>query len=906
MGQIVGGAAKPKRCNLNKLSQLGTPAAGEHILVSSDNSMNAAGQGNFDSYVKGNGTTAAENLVRYSINRIFFSGKNIGYVKAGDGKNTNDSGWRHSEYVPFEDDLTLNNIYIANTGGTAVGLCVYDAYKNYIGYVSATTSGWQNTFTLQKSNYPNAHYIRFSTTPAKNGYCFVNIANSFSRIIDELQKICVNTYGNFFSIEGYLLKADGTLYSSSGKYVTDYIPIDITNDLIVYGYGYSTTYVPICYYDENFQFLGKVTPTKSAAMDLYVVSSENIPTGTKYIRCSASSKDIGFVITNVSNAIVKDLNSLRNEMKDNIGGSELRTILKDFDFVDNRYHYYTQNSGYKIFYGSDSVTPGFHCTSRIPISVGDVIISNCARGNGQVCNIYFDSDGQPIGRFDVGSATPSTFTIPQSAWDDGARYIALSFGNTTVPSLEIKHNYNAYDAISSIENTVLKKVTFPSSSFYGKSPEAFKDKLIAAEQDIEILLLGDSMTAQTNTAGPVFSDASHLPAGCNRDAITYQLWDLLCKNKPLCDRFDSVRDNSNVFTESGTWNLSSVAKQNYDNGVSGSNTYGEFSEDNCIYRESADSNAYVEFDWNLADYEKLYFIHRLSQCDGTTEVTISCAAGKVEVYNLQNGSWVEANGFTFSQKLTATDTYNARWIRNYPLKMRRKAVTDETVTIRLTNTGSGTFYYWGTERWNFTTLRITNIARAGRTIELLRRSISEELSLRSVDLVIFQLPLWNNFGQISANGRNPLTDGAYPTLSSLTNILNDFKSLSDNFTKFQVICNLYHTSLYSWDGNKNLPFVASSTNVKTSDCDYNLEMQCMKHIKDYASTNNAQEYIYVANLIGELYRLVCLNHSTMSYALSQINTHRLFGEQTLTIDGVHPTSTLFGLYANMISSMFEY
>ena len=67
MGQIVGLKAKPKRCNLNNLSQLETPAAGEHILVSSDNSMNAAGQGNFDCYIVGDGTTAAEALPRKSI-----------------------------------------------------------------------------------------------------------------------------------------------------------------------------------------------------------------------------------------------------------------------------------------------------------------------------------------------------------------------------------------------------------------------------------------------------------------------------------------------------------------------------------------------------------------------------------------------------------------------------------------------------------------------------------------------------------------------------------------------------------------------------------------------------------------------------------------------------------------------
>ncbi len=62
MGQIVSSAAKPKRCNLNQLSQVPTPAAGEHILVSSDNSINAAGQGDFDCYIVGDGQTAASSL----------------------------------------------------------------------------------------------------------------------------------------------------------------------------------------------------------------------------------------------------------------------------------------------------------------------------------------------------------------------------------------------------------------------------------------------------------------------------------------------------------------------------------------------------------------------------------------------------------------------------------------------------------------------------------------------------------------------------------------------------------------------------------------------------------------------------------------------------------------------------
>lgn len=62
MGQIVGLKSKPKRCNLNALGSVPTPAAGEYILVSYDNSMTANGQGNFDRYIIGDGRTAATAL----------------------------------------------------------------------------------------------------------------------------------------------------------------------------------------------------------------------------------------------------------------------------------------------------------------------------------------------------------------------------------------------------------------------------------------------------------------------------------------------------------------------------------------------------------------------------------------------------------------------------------------------------------------------------------------------------------------------------------------------------------------------------------------------------------------------------------------------------------------------------
>lgn len=113
MGQIVGGAAKPKRCNANKLSQLGTPAAGEHILVSSDNSMNAAGQGNFDCYIEGNGTKAATALAIKKFNA------------------ETDKIIKDSNFFPREtlSPVLTNASYRLNGGGTIVSDTNYQLKK---------------------------------------------------------------------------------------------------------------------------------------------------------------------------------------------------------------------------------------------------------------------------------------------------------------------------------------------------------------------------------------------------------------------------------------------------------------------------------------------------------------------------------------------------------------------------------------------------------------------------------------------------------------------------------------------------------------------------------------------------------------------------------------------------------
>lgn len=69
MGQIANEKSVINRANIRQLADTSAsglanyvPATGEVILISSDNSMSSAGQGNFDSYIEGDGTTAARYL----------------------------------------------------------------------------------------------------------------------------------------------------------------------------------------------------------------------------------------------------------------------------------------------------------------------------------------------------------------------------------------------------------------------------------------------------------------------------------------------------------------------------------------------------------------------------------------------------------------------------------------------------------------------------------------------------------------------------------------------------------------------------------------------------------------------------------------------------------------------------
>jgi hypothetical protein len=154
MGQIIGGAAKPKRCNINQLSQLETPAAGEYILVSSDNSMNAAGQGNFDAYVVGDGKTAATALKLNLIDGTLQEEVSQLGQKVGDTSGYNFTGYKNA-----------NPTLIAGKFFTYSGLA--EASSANYQYTSIPVNPGEKYYIVGyniNSNVPAAFVYKYGTT----------------------------------------------------------------------------------------------------------------------------------------------------------------------------------------------------------------------------------------------------------------------------------------------------------------------------------------------------------------------------------------------------------------------------------------------------------------------------------------------------------------------------------------------------------------------------------------------------------------------------------------------------------------------------------------------------------------------------------------------------------------------
>ena len=353
-------------------------------------------------------------------------------------------------------------------------------------------------------------------------------------------------------------------------------------------------------------------------------------------------------------------------------------------------------------------------------------------------------------------------------------------------------NYSNYLGIEKISENRFPNVV-------DKIPN-FKTKLLAQEEDLHIIWIGDSLIAKTDVTHDNGDLKPNLPPSCTNRNTFYNSWKNIVKNKPDYDRYDSA---INAFTEVGTWAVTSSSE--FD-----SPTWtGEFREQGELTKKSVTANASFAFDWSLDSYEKLNLIHRKG-INGTSVATMVITEGinKVEVLNDSN-VWVEANSFVINQFVdpaVATEGSGyAQYLGNYRLKLRKKsgAIGSVTITVSKGNNAE-TLYFWGTERWNGITILMSNLARAGRYIDTFNDVYLNDIYPRNPDLIMFEIPLVN---ECSSNLGDE--QGIYDDLQDLVwgdragNLnANSFKNISNNWADFEVVTIIPHTSSAWLDGDK--------------------------------------------------------------------------------------------------------
>lgn len=285
-------------------------------------------------------------------------------------------------------------------------------------------------------------------------------------------------------------------------------------------------------------------------------------------------------------------------------------------------------------------------------------------------------------------------------------------------------------------------------------PDSFKKKWFDVDniKDLEILLLGDSIVGLISSSGAIDDcEAMFLPPSMDYYHWTWGLWDRIVKNKPIYDRLDAVRDGIATFEKIGTFEkLTSDAA---DSKLNTPPDFGEWSGAANTY-QSYDTNAAVQFTWDLDAYGKLNLIHSLNPDGAPCKITVASGNGLIQV-STDKSVWIEANGFVVDQNsnpdnLTLTqcaEQGHALHQRHRRIWMRKMSDAKGVQSISFGRTDSDTakcMYLWGVERWNHSTVIIQNIGRGGRDTGLLNKNISDVVD-RNPDLVIHSLSLANEY-----------------------------------------------------------------------------------------------------------------------------------------------------------------
>jgi len=387
-------------------------------------------------------------------------------------------------------------------------------------------------------------------------------------------------------------------------------------------------------------------------------------------------------------------------------------------------------------------------------------------------------------------------------------YVRLSsvVKSTFVGNYTQKVKFEFYE-VSDADNLVTKqdiiqKENIGINVFGDVLPPLFKNKLLEMSGDLLITCVGDSLTGAVDYSGQVENPTHAAPGHQFNDWVT-QMLSIVNKNKPQNDRLDSVRDNSSVFTKVGTWDIT-----NYDTFSPDSDIYfGDFSWSAETFR-SSDNNAQVQFVWDLDAFAKCNIVTAKSIDGVLSQIVISEGNGKVLVSE-DRTNWIEANGFTFSQRSNPTGKTDdelkaageAKYERHRRLWMKKVEGVTGTITVTYKRDNSTSYsnsymYCWGVERYSYPAIFFDNIGRGGRFTQILNWN-SSDIFDRHPDLVIYEMPIANE-----QNYELNRVKGWYNDYFNSNNI-NSFKTKSNNYQDVPILAILPHCRAGYFDDNNS-------------------------------------------------------------------------------------------------------
>lgn len=287
----------------------------------------------------------------------------------------------------------------------------------------------------------------------------------------------------------------------------------------------------------------------------------------------------------------------------------------------------------------------------------------------------------------------------------------------------------------------------------------FREHYLAKDKDLTVVITGTSLTARTTEHHSDHPLATIRPPLMHSLNLASYIWDKLEWPGQHYKRYDAADGGTEP---SGTWatafNLTEWDDGGYRNGLT-------------RYSSSAGASFTREVPEGAYSWRLIYRTDSLAPT--TVTVAVSGGNNQMQVYDEGTSSWVEANGYTFSQReatpttrsisipnpdtgssssLTIASKGNTTYQKRLKFRCKWSGVDTRTTakTITFTNTSGGRLMYWGHE-WSRRPYMVTliNAARGSHNTQAtettgLPRYADNEVHGFEPDLIYMELPIHND------------------------------------------------------------------------------------------------------------------------------------------------------------------